>query len=103
MPASHLVFVGLVTPIAGIVGAVMWPKIAQRWSLSNLKTLCLLVHFSLLGAEFYLTSAINLGDSNFTGPTVRLSWLPIRVPKRYCAVWRLNYGSRNLPCCHLFW
>ncbi|KZV71513.1 MFS general substrate transporter [Peniophora sp. CONT] len=43
LPSSTLVLVGVLTPSAGIAGALAWPRLQRRLRLSNLKTLLTLV------------------------------------------------------------
>jgi len=43
MPPSSLVLVGVLTPSAGILGALLWPAVQRRLGLSSLRVLVLLV------------------------------------------------------------
>ena len=43
MPPSSLVLVGVLTPSAGILGALIWPVVQRRLGLSSLRVLILLV------------------------------------------------------------
>jgi len=43
LPPSSLVVVGLLTPTAGILGSLMWPKIQHAFKLSNKAILMVLV------------------------------------------------------------
>ena len=43
MPPSSLVLVGVLTPSAGILGALLWPAVQRRLRLSSLRVLILLV------------------------------------------------------------
>jgi UMF1 family MFS transporter len=43
MPPSSLVLVGVLTPSAGILGALVWPIVQRRLGLSSLRVLILLV------------------------------------------------------------
>jgi UMF1 family MFS transporter len=48
MPASRLVIVGVLTPTAGIAGALIWPRIQQAFGWSNLRVLMTLVGLASL-------------------------------------------------------
>lgn len=43
MPPSSLVLVGVLTPSAGILGALLWPVAQRRLGLSSLRVLLLLI------------------------------------------------------------
>ncbi|KAH8983055.1 MFS general substrate transporter [Lactarius hatsudake] len=43
MPPSSLVLVGVLTPSAGILGALLWPAVQRRFGLTSLRVLVLLV------------------------------------------------------------
>jgi UMF1 family MFS transporter len=43
MPPSSLVLVGVLTPSAGILGALLWPILQRRLSLTSLRVLILLI------------------------------------------------------------
>jgi MFS transporter, UMF1 family len=43
MTASSLVLVGVLTPSAGILGALLWPAVQRRLGLSSLRVLILLI------------------------------------------------------------
>lgn len=43
MPPSSLVLVGIFTPTAGILGALLWPVLQRRLRLSSLRVLILLI------------------------------------------------------------
>jgi len=43
MPPSSLVLVGVLTPSAGILGALLWPAVQRRLGLTSLRVLVLLV------------------------------------------------------------
>jgi UMF1 family MFS transporter len=43
MPPSSLVFIGVITPISGILGSLTWPVLQRRYNWSNLKILIILV------------------------------------------------------------
>jgi UMF1 family MFS transporter len=43
MPPSSLVLVGVLTPSAGILGALLWPIVQRRLGLTSLRVLALLV------------------------------------------------------------
>ena len=43
MPPSSLILVGILTPSAGILGALLWPIVQRRLSLSSLRVLMILV------------------------------------------------------------
>ena len=43
MPPSSLVLVGVLTPSAGILGALLWPPVQRRLGLTSLRVLVLLV------------------------------------------------------------
>jgi UMF1 family MFS transporter len=43
MPPSSLVLVGVLTPSAGILGALLWPPLQRRLGLKSLRVLILLV------------------------------------------------------------
>lgn len=48
LPSSTLVLVGVLTPTAGIAGALAWPMLQRRLRLSNLHTLIVLVSLAML-------------------------------------------------------
>src|SRR5260370_40779994 len=43
MPPSSLVLVGVLTPSAGILGALLWPILQRRFSLTSLRVLIILI------------------------------------------------------------
>ncbi|EIN06824.1 MFS general substrate transporter [Punctularia strigosozonata HHB-11173 SS5] len=43
MPPSSLVVVGIITPLAGIIGSLAWPRLQRRLGCTNLKVLTTLV------------------------------------------------------------
>src|SRR5258707_11353737 len=43
MPPSSLVLIGVLTPSAGILGALLWPAVQRRLGLTSLRVLVLLV------------------------------------------------------------
>ena len=43
MPPSSLILVGVLTPSAGILGALLWPILQRRLSLTSLRVLIILV------------------------------------------------------------
>jgi MFS-type transporter involved in bile tolerance (Atg22 family) len=43
MPPSSLILVGILTPLSGILGSLLWPKLQRKLDWSNLKILVLLV------------------------------------------------------------
>ena len=43
MPATSLVVIGIITPLAGIMGSLIWPYIQRRCGWSNLRVLVTLV------------------------------------------------------------
>ncbi|KAJ3566214.1 hypothetical protein NP233_g7142 [Leucocoprinus birnbaumii] len=43
MSASSLILIGIITPLSGIIGSLVWPHIQRKLSLSNLKILITLV------------------------------------------------------------
>lgn len=43
LPPSSLIVVGLLTPTAGILGSLIWPKVQQAYKLSNKTVLMVLV------------------------------------------------------------
>ncbi|EEB89178.1 hypothetical protein MPER_12752, partial [Moniliophthora perniciosa FA553] len=48
MPPSSLILIGVLTPMAGILGSLIWPKLQQRFGWSNLKVLVILLVLSSL-------------------------------------------------------
>lgn len=49
MKAQQLIWVGVLTPLAGIVGALAWPKIQHRWlKTTDLQTLMIIVALAAL-------------------------------------------------------
>lgn len=43
MPATSLVIIGIITPLAGIIGSLVWPVLQRRLGWSNLRVLVTLV------------------------------------------------------------
>ncbi|KAJ2913083.1 hypothetical protein MD484_g7334, partial [Candolleomyces efflorescens] len=43
MPPSSLILVGILTPLSGIIGSLLWPKLQRKLGWTNLKILVLLV------------------------------------------------------------
>ncbi|KAJ2932154.1 hypothetical protein H1R20_g4946, partial [Candolleomyces eurysporus] len=43
MPSSSLILVGILTPLSGIIGSLLWPRLQRKLGWSNLKILVLLV------------------------------------------------------------
>ncbi|KAJ6524448.1 autophagy-related protein 22-like protein [Mycena vulgaris] len=43
MPASSLILVGVLTPLSGILGSLLWPMLQRRYGWSNLKVIIILV------------------------------------------------------------
>ncbi|KAI0065158.1 MFS general substrate transporter [Artomyces pyxidatus] len=48
LPASALILVGVLSPSAGILGALLWPVLQRRYQMSNLRVLVLLVGLASL-------------------------------------------------------
>ena len=43
MPATSLVVIGIISPLAGIAGSLVWPMFQRRFAWSNLRILVMLV------------------------------------------------------------
>ncbi|KAI0804700.1 autophagy-related protein 22-like protein [Irpex lacteus] len=43
MPASSLILIGILTPVSGILGSLLWPPLQRRFAWSNLRVLVTLV------------------------------------------------------------
>lgn len=43
MPASSLILIGIISPLSGIIGSLVWPAIQRRCGWSNLRVLVTLV------------------------------------------------------------
>lgn len=48
MSTPELILLGILAPLCGIAGALLWPRVAHRYGLSNLHTLVLLVCLATL-------------------------------------------------------
>jgi UMF1 family MFS transporter len=74
MPASRLVIVGVLTPSAGIAGALLWPKIQHACGWSNLRVLITLVVLASLIPAYGCLGFIpffSQGRSRFGGLTTQ--------------------------------
>lgn len=43
MPATSLIIIGIISPLAGIAGSLVWPMLQRRFAWSNLRILVTLV------------------------------------------------------------
>ena len=43
MPATSLILIGIISPVAGIAGSLVWPRIQKAMGWSNLRVLVTLV------------------------------------------------------------
>lgn len=43
MPPSALIIIGIISPLSGIAGSLLWPRIQRRYAWSNLRVLVTLV------------------------------------------------------------
>lgn len=58
MSAQELVWVGVLTPLAGIVGALAWPKFQHRWlDTTDLQTLRIIVALATLVSSLFAVLA----------------------------------------------
>lgn len=64
MSAPGLILVGLLAPLGGIAGAILWPRLAHRFGLSNGSTLIVIVALislvPLYGCIGFVSSVIGL-------------------------------------------
>ncbi len=72
MPPSSLILIGIISPCAGIVGSLLWPKLQRRFVWSNLTVIVVLVCLASLlpvyGCLGFLTFFKN-GSVKFGGLT----------------------------------
>ena len=66
MQASLLILIGLITPLSGILGSLLWPQIQRTFSLSNLSILVLLT--SLVPFLGFLFQSFSFRFGGLTAP-----------------------------------
>jgi UMF1 family MFS transporter len=72
MPPSSLILIGILTPLSGILGSLIWPILQKRYAWSNLKVLVILVVMASVipayGCLGFLPILKSLGKGGLTTP-----------------------------------
>jgi MFS transporter, UMF1 family len=91
MTPSSLIIVGILTPSAGILGSLVWPRLQKRFAWSNVRVLTILIILaSMIPAYGCLgfIPAFQRGDLKFGGLTTKEELFVLCVvfgePSRLC-------------------
>ena len=71
MTPSSLILIGVLTPLSGILGSLIWPKIQARMGWTNLKVLVILVVLASLIPAYGCLGFVFQGRTRFGGLTTQ--------------------------------
>lgn len=71
MSSSSLILIGVLTPLSGILGSLLWPALQRRFGWSNLKVIVILVVLASLIPAYGCLGFLNVlrGRARFGGLT----------------------------------
>lgn len=69
MPSSSLILVGILAPLSGIFGSLLWPRLQRRFGWTNLQVLVILVSFASLIPAYGCLGFLFEGSFKFGGLT----------------------------------
>lgn len=107
MSSSALILVGVISPLSGIIGSLVWPILQRRYQWSSLKILVILVVMASAIPAYGCLGFVTQGKARFGGLTTpeemfvlaayfgelgsvdQLGYLPIVELHRF-GIWRLS-------------
>ena len=71
MSPSALILIGVLTPLSGIIGSLLWPVMQRKYQLSSLKVLIILVIMASVIPAYGCLGFITQGSTSFGGLTTQ--------------------------------